>query len=113
MWASNLLNISKKHGMHNCHSFIFWISCEDLIELIKLSDDNLELNSFRSAIKCYYDESVIYDNKNEDEKYLSIFKDRLKEILDEIEGVIKKQNIRWIIGDIDRYLNEDSTLDIT
>lgn len=104
-WASNLLEVSRKQQGYITRSFIIWIPRDILIDLIKESD-NKELYIFRSALRCYYDDLSIYSKKQEDLETLKLFECKLKEIPNEEIGAIKKQIIKWIIEDIDKYLKE-------
>lgn len=104
-WGSKLLKKSTNSGNVKGHSFIFWLEPKRIAGKIAESS-NAQLQQFRFAMQCYYDRSTYYEAKADDVDHLQELKNLLEEADMEGVGQIQRNYYKWIIGDIERYLEE-------
>lgn len=104
-WGSRLLDRSSNGGNVKGHSFIFWLEPRIIASKIAESS-NSELQQFRFAMQCYYDRSTYYEAKADDIDHLQELKNLIEKADMEGVGQIKRNYYKWIIGDIERYLEE-------
>lgn len=107
-WSMDLI---VKESFIEGHSFIYCIQPEDLLERISRAC-NSELQNFRNALQSVYSEYVTYRMANEDLEHLSELKEGISKLDTSQYGEIKRLYIRWIEGDIERYIKRIKEIEI-
>ena len=102
-WAKNLLkSLDKKRSIQG-HSFIYWLSPEQILCRIA-SSDNEELDLFRHALQSLYGDTVYYEHRKDDYEHLKAIKDDFINMDTSSWGQVKMVYRRWLAGDFERYL---------
>ena len=104
-WGSRLLDRSSNGGNVKGHSFIFWLEPRIIASKIAESS-NSELQQFRFAMQCYYERSAYYEAKADDIDHLQELKNLIEKADMEGVGQIQRNYYKWILEDIERYLEE-------
>ena len=102
-WASTLFEISNGDRVVRGRSFVYWLAPATIVDLIETSN-NEELQLFRYALGNYYGKNVYYENMADDYEHLLEIKTLLETADVSTWGQIKKQYQKWILGDINHYL---------
>ena len=110
-WAKNLLkSLDKKRSIQG-HSFIYWLSPEQILCRIA-SSDNEELDLFRYALQSLYGDTVYYEHRKDDYEHLKAIKDDFINMNTSSWGQVKMVYRRWLAGDFERYLERIKPEDI-
>lgn len=103
-WTKEILDLIGNDKTIEGWSAIYWIEPEQLLQRLAASN-NKELDNFRVILQRTYGTSVYYPNMKDDHNHLLKIKTEIEKIDKTQFGDIKKQILKWIQGDIERYLN--------
>lgn len=108
-WADNLYEITTCSSNLNGHSFVYWLNTDDIVQLI-VNCKNEQLYSFRMALHALYKSNrLYYHNKVDDLQQLQKLLQAIKAIEPLEFGEIKKIKIKWLVLNLEEYIEDLSS----